>query len=175
MKIYLIGFMGCGKSHWGKLLSRKLQIPYFDLDEQIVANEGRSINDIFEQEGEEYFRLKEKEVLYILTESHDDFVMACGGGTPCFFNNIDYMNRSGVSVWISSSIDSLFERLIKEKEKRPLIRELSDEQLFAYITKKYADRRIYYQQATVIIDDEVTLEKLMDSIYSESSGPRRKW
>jgi shikimate kinase len=175
MKIYLIGFMGCGKSHWGKQLSRKLQIPYFDLDEQIVTNEGRSINEIFEQEGEEYFRLKEKEVLYIITESHDDFVMACGGGTPCFYNNIDYMNRSGVTVWINSSLESLFERLIKEKDERPLIRELSDEQLRSYIAKKYADRRIYYQQASVIIDGEVTLEKLTENIYSESSGPRRKW
>jgi shikimate kinase len=177
MKIYLIGFMGCGKTHWGKQLSRKLEIPFFDLDEQIVANEGKSVNEIFEIEGEEYFRLKEKEVLYILTESHEDFVMACGGGTPCFYNNIDYMNSSGTSVWINSSVDMLFERLIKEKEGRPLIRDLTDEQLRSYIAKKYADRRIYYQQATVIIDnDEVSLEKLVEEIMSaESTQPRRKW
>jgi shikimate kinase len=177
MKIFLIGFMGCGKTHWGKQLSRKLEIPFFDLDEQIVSSEGRSINDIFEKEGEEYFRLKEKEVLYILSESHEDFVMACGGGTPCFYNNIDYMNRTGVSVWINSSVDSLFERLIKEKQGRPLIRDLSDEQLRSYITKKYADRRIYYQQALVIIDnDHVTLDRLTEEIMnSESLQPRRKW
>lgn len=177
MKIFLIGFMGCGKTHWGKQLSRKLEIPFFDLDEQIVSSEGRSINDIFEKEGEEYFRLKEKEVLYILSESHEDFVMACGGGTPCFYNNIDYMNRTGVSVWINSSVDSLFERLIKEKQGRPLIRDLSDEQLRSYIIKKYADRRIYYQQALVIIDnDHVTLDKLTEEIMnSESLQSRRKW
>ncbi len=177
MKIYLIGFMGCGKTYWGKQLSRKLEIPFFDLDEQIVANEGRSINEIFEKEGEEYFRLKEKEVLYILTESHEDFVMACGGGTPCFYNNIDYMNSSGTTVWINSSVESLFERLLKEKEGRPLIRDLTDEQLRSYIAKKYADRRIYYQQAVVIIDnEEVTLEKLVEEIMSaESSQTRRKW
>ena len=169
--------MGCGKTHWGKQLSRKLEIPFFDLDEQIVSSEGRSINDIFEKDGEEYFRLKEKEVLYILSESHEDFVMACGGGTPCFYNNIDYMNRTGVTVWINSSVDSLFERLIKEKQGRPLIRDLSDEQLRSYITKKYADRRIYYQQALVIIDnDHVSLDRLTEEIMnSESIQSRRKW
>jgi shikimate kinase len=177
MKVFLIGFMGCGKTHWGKQLSRKLGIPFFDLDEQVVSNEGRSINEIFEKEGEEYFRLKEKEVLYILTESHEDFVMACGGGAPCFYNNIDYMNRSGITVWINSSVDSLFDRLIKEKDGRPLIRDLSDEQLRAYIAKKYADRRIYYQQALVIIDnDEVSLDKLTEEILNaESLQMKRKW
>lgn len=166
--------MGCGKTHWGKQLSHKLQIPYFDLDEQIESYEGRTISEIFEQEGEEYFRLKEKEVLYIITESHEDFVMSSGGGTPCFFNNIDYMNRSGISVWINSSVDSLFERLIKEKDKRPLIRDLSDEQLHSYIAKKYADRRIYYQQASVIIyNDQVTIDQLTEEITNSDSFLKR--
>lgn len=166
MRIYLLGFMGCGKTHWGKLISEKLKIPFFDLDEQIVASEGKSINDIFAELGEEFFRLKEKEVLYMITESHDSFVMACGGGTPCFFNNIDYMNKSGVTVWFHCSVDCLFERLVKEKEKRPLIRSLSDEQLRSYITKKYADRKIFYQQADVLIDDDgVSLQKVIDDIF----------
>ena len=113
MRIYLVGFMGSGKTHWGKLISEKLNIPFFDLDEQIVASEGRSINEIFAKEGEEFFRLKEKEVLYMLTESHESFVMATGGGTPCFFTNIDYMNKNGVTVWFHCSVDCLFNRLIK--------------------------------------------------------------
>ena len=78
MKIFLIGFMGCGKTHWGKLLSEKLKIPFFDLDEKIEEHEGKQINAIFEKEGEEYFRLLEKDVLHLLTESHETFVMACG-------------------------------------------------------------------------------------------------
>ena len=158
--------MGCGKTHWGKLISEKLQIPFFDLDEQIVASEGRSINDIFATEGEEYFRLKEKEVLYMISESHESFVMATGGGTPCFFNNIDYMNKSGVTVWFHCSTDCLFGRLVKEKEKRQLIRSLTDEQLRSYIIKKYADRKIFYQQADVLIDDDgVSLQKVIDDIF----------
>jgi shikimate kinase len=166
MRIYLIGFMGCGKTHWGKLLSEKLKVPFFDLDDQIVASEGKSINDIFAEQGEEFFRLKEKEVLYMLTESHESFVMACGGGTPCFYNNIDYMNKSGTTVWFNCTVDCLFDRLVKEKEKRPLIRSLTDEQLRNYIIKKYADRKIFYQQADVLIHDEgVSLQKMIDDIF----------
>lgn len=166
MKIFLIGFMGSGKSHWGKLLAEKLGIPFFDLDEQIVSHEGKSIPEIFASEGEEYFRLREKDILYIITESHQSFVMACGGGTPCFFNNIEYMNQSGTTVWINTPIDVLFERLIHEKSHRPLIRDLSDEQLKPYILKKFADRKIYFEQAAIAIDEEpVKLELLVQKIF----------
>lgn len=170
-KIFLIGFMGCGKSYWGKLLSQKLKFPYFDLDEQIESSEGKTITQIFALEGEEYFRLKEKEILYILTESHESFVLSTGGGTPCFYNNIDYMNNAGTTVWINSSVNTMFDRLIKEKEKRPLIRNLTDEQLRAYIAKKYADRRIYYQQASVIVHaDNIDLQQLTNQIFHPESN-----
>jgi shikimate kinase len=115
MKIFLIGFMGCGKTHWGKELSQKLQLPFFDLDDVIEEKEGKDISSIFSETGEEYFRLLEKDVLYMLTESHESFVMACGGGTPCFFNNIDYMKSRGTTVWINCSVFCLYNRLLKEK------------------------------------------------------------
>ncbi|HWR33301.1 MAG TPA: shikimate kinase, partial [Chitinophagaceae bacterium] len=108
MKIFLIGFMGSGKTHWGRLLSQKLGIPFFDLDEQVTGHAGKSIHEIFESEGEEQFRIFEKEVLHIITESHESFVMACGGGSPCYFNNIDYMNQSGTTVWINTPLNTLF-------------------------------------------------------------------
>src|SRR5687767_8125439 len=114
MRIYLIGFMGSGKSHWGRLLSSKLTLPFFDLDKQIVEEEKKPIVEIFEEKGEEYFRMLEKEALYILTESHESFVMACGGGTPCYFNNIDYMNSNGTTVWLNTRLDVLFNRLLEE-------------------------------------------------------------
>ncbi len=166
MKIFLIGFMGSGKSHWGRLLSQKLSIPFFDLDEQVSANAGKSIPEIFSADGEEHFRLLEKEVLYIISESHDSFVMACGGGSPCFFNNIEYMNQSGTTVWINTPLSVLYERLVKEKDKRPLIKELSDDQLKGFISRKFAGRRIYYEQAAITMDEEpVQLDKLIEKIF----------
>lgn len=166
MKIFMIGFMGCGKTHWGRQLSEKLQMPFFDLDALLEEREGKTITEIFAEMGEEYFRMLEKDVLYLVTESHETFVMACGGGTPCFFNNIDYMKRRGTTVWINCSIDSLYQRLIKEKAQRPLIRSIPDDELKAYIIKKYSDRKIFYQQAAVIFgDEEVTLDGLIEKTF----------
>jgi len=166
MKIFLMGFMGSGKTHWGRQLSKKLEFPFFDLDEIIMQLANKSITEIFEQDGEEKFRILEKEALYMITESHDKFILACGGGTPCFFNNIDYMNQSGVTVWINTPSEILFDRLIKEKSKRPLIKKLDEEQLHAFIFKKMADRKIFYEQAKIKIDEEpVLLENLIQKIF----------
>jgi shikimate kinase len=166
MRIFLIGFMGSGKTYWGRLLSQKLNIPFFDLDEQVASHEGATINEIFSGKGEEYFRLVEKDTLHIITESHDSFVMACGGGTPCYFNNIEYLNQSGTAVWINTPVETLFHRLTNEKESRPLIKALTAEQLKSYIAKKFADRKIYYEQAGVIVEGEpVQLEKLVEKIF----------
>jgi len=141
-------------------------MPFFDLDEQVEAHAGKSIPEIFDGEGEEQFRMQEKEVLHIITESHDSFVMACGGGTPCFFNNIEYMNQSGITVWINTPLHTLYERLSAQKTKRPLIRELSDQQLHGFISKKFAGRKIYYEQADVTTDEEpVSLESLIEKIF----------
>jgi shikimate kinase len=86
MRIFLIGFMGSGKTHWGKLLSGEMRLPYFDLDEVIVAAEKKSVQQIFHDNGEEYFRNKEQEVLEALVEDHKDVIISTGGGTPCFFS-----------------------------------------------------------------------------------------
>lgn len=166
MRIYLIGFMGCGKTHWGKELSHKLQLPFFDLDHVIEEKEGKSISAIFAEMGEEYFRMLEKDVLYLLTENHESFVIATGGGTPCFFNNIDYMKSRGTTIWINCTVDCLYSRLVKEKEARPLIKSISDVELRSYIIKKYADRKIFYQQANVVLnEDDVTLEALIKKTF----------
>jgi shikimate kinase len=147
------------------LLSQKLNILSFDLDEQVALQAGKSIVEIFASEGEEQFRVMEQEVLHTITETHDSFVMACGGGTPCYFNNIDYMNQAGTTVWINTPLEILFQRLVKEKEKRPLIKNLPDEQLESFIIKKYSDRKIYYEQASLKVDEEpVRLEELIEKI-----------
>ena len=165
MRIYLIGFMGSGKTHWGRLLGSKLTLPFFDLDKQIVEEEKKPIVKIFEEKGEEYFRMVEKEALYILTESHESFVMACGGGTPCYFNNIDYMNNNGTTVWLNTRLDVLFNRLLEEKESRPLLKNLTDAQLKQFILKKFSERRIYYEQASLVIEEsEASVDLLIQHI-----------
>jgi shikimate kinase len=158
--------MGCGKTHWGKQVSQKLQLPFFDLDALIEEREGKTITEIFAEMGEEYFRMLEKDVLYMVTESHPSFVMACGGGAPCFFNNIDYMKSRGTTVWINCSTDCLYSRLVNEKDKRPLIRSIPDDELKSYIIRKYSDRKIFYQQADVILaEDDVNLEALIEKTF----------
>jgi shikimate kinase len=158
--------MGSGKTHWGQQLSQKLGLPFFDMDEQIVSSEGKSINEIFEMYGEEYFRLKEKGILHVITETHSSFVMACGGGSPCYFNNIDYMNQAGTTVWLNTPLNVLFQRLLTEKDKRPLLKDLSDGQLKSFIIKKFADRKIYYEQAHVVVDDEnISLDHFIEKVF----------
>lgn len=168
MRVYLIGFMGAGKTHWGKILSKKLELPYYDLDDLIVESEGKPITKIFEDEGEEYFRMREKEILYMISESHPDLLLSTGGGAPCYFNNIDYMNAKGVTVWLNTPFEILLGRLRQQKEKRPLLKDLDDEQLQAYIVKKSNDRRIYYNQAKLKVDDtnikpEEFVKKIIDA------------
>ena len=158
--------MGSGKTYWGEKLAQKLGLLFFDLDRQIEEKEGKSTNDIFREQGEEHFRLLEKDVLHLLAESHESFVMACGGGTPCYYNNIAYMKKKGSVYWLNCSVDCLYDRLVKDKEKRPLIRDLTNEQLHSFIVKKFADRKIYYEQATAkITDDNLTLERLVDRVF----------
>jgi shikimate kinase len=166
MKMFFIGFMGCGKTHWGRLVSQKLELPFFDLDQKIEEQAGKKINEIFKQEGEEHFRQLEKEIMHLLTESHESFVMATGGGTPCYYNNIDYMKKQGTTIWINCSVDCLYQRLSIDKNERPLIRNLSGDQLHAYITKKFGDRKIFYQQASIILnEDDIKLEELIDQVF----------
>jgi shikimate kinase len=92
--------------------------------------------------------------------------MACGGGSPCYFNNIDYMNQSGTTIWLNITMNTLFQRLAQEKDKRPLVKDLSSGQLRSFIIKKFADRKIYYEQADVIIDDEeISLDHFIEKIF----------
>ncbi|WP_346238749.1 shikimate kinase [Niabella insulamsoli] len=154
MRIYLIGFMGVGKTHWGKQLGKKLKMPFFDLDELIENDEEKSVNEIFNQEGEEYFRMKEREILHWVTETHQSMILSCGGGAPCFFNNIDYMNGKGVTIWIDAPFEILLGRLRQHKDTRPLLKDLDDEQLKAYIVKKTSDRKMFYERAQIRVDDQ---------------------
>lgn len=157
MRIFLIGFMGAGKTHWGKQVANRMGLPFYDLDELVVAHEGKSIADIFTENGEEYFRMCEKQMLEELVEKEDSMIISCGGGTPCFFNNIDFMKRYGIVVWLNTHVEVILQRLMKERMHRPLLKDIKDEDLRNHIIRKLNERRMYYEQADVIIDKEDTI------------------
>jgi shikimate kinase len=174
MKIFLIGFMGSGKTHWGRLLAAKLRLPFRDLDTVIVEKENKSVAEIFSGKGEEYFRYQEKQTLEEIVEEEESFILSCGGGTPCFFNNIEFMKKSGKVIWLNTSIAVLKERLLKERMSRPLIREIDDDELKRYIIRKLSERRMYYQQADVMVNEEnITLEELIRLLFENESEPDR--
>lgn len=146
MKIFLLGMMGTGKSFWTKKLSRKLKTGGYDLDFLIESDEEKTIAEIFAEDGEAHFRKTEAKILRWFGEKKT-FVLATGGGTPCFYDNMEWMNKHGITIWIDESIDTLVQRLKPEKEHRPLIRDLSDHELSAFLSGKLAERSSYYQQA----------------------------
>jgi shikimate kinase len=156
MRIFLIGFMGSGKTHWGTRIAEKLQVPFYDLDAVIVNSEGMSISEIFINKGEEYFRYIEKQTLEDLVNREENFVLSAGGGTPCFFNNIEFMKRNGKVLWLNTSMEVLNQRLLKEKISRPLLKGITESGLRAYIIRKLSERKIYYEQADLMVHEETT-------------------
>jgi shikimate kinase len=176
MKIFLIGFMGSGKTHWGRKLSAKLNLPFFDLDSVIIEQEQKSVADIFTEKGEEHFRYLEKETLERITTEQESFILSCGGGTPCFFNNIEFMKKSGKVIWLNTSIDMLTQRLNRERQTRPLISDMvTNEDLRRYVVKKLSERRMYYQQADVTVGEETTnLEELIHILLQNQAPDRLK-
>ncbi len=159
MKLFLLGFMGAGKSYWGRQLAAHWNLPYYDLDDVITEREGMSVADIFASKGEDHFRRRESEILRELALSNNAFLISCGGGTPCFSDTMDFMNSHGITIWLNPSIPVMVERLQRKQSKRPLIQDLATEDLVAFTEKKLTERLPFYEQSQVIIsDDEISLE-----------------
>ena len=150
-KIFLIGFMGSGKSTAGRKLASQLNWSFIDLDEKIQKMEGMKIPDIFSLKGEPYFRKLETQALQEL-KSEKDTVISTGGGTPCFGDNMDFMLSSGLTVYIRMTPANLKKRLEGSAEGRPLLKEIAMKDLQEYITSKLAEREKWYSRAEIIID-----------------------
>ena len=167
--------MGSGKTHWGRRLGSKLNLPFYDLDTVITEQEKKSVAEIFADKGEEYFRYLEKETLENIAAEQESFILSCGGGTPCFFNNIEFMKKNGKVIWLNTSVDMLTQRLQKERMTRPLISEIDDDELRRYIIRKLSERRMYYQQADVTVGEEnVNLEELIHILLQNQAPDRLK-
>lgn len=147
MKIFLIGYMASGKTTFGKALADKLDTPFIDLDRFIENHAGKSIPEIFSEKGEDYFRKLEKDCLAKAVESEPDAVIACGGGTPCFFDNIDFLNKNGVTVFLETSIPVLIDRLQQENESRPIVSGKSDDEIRQKVLSQLCERLPKYMEA----------------------------
>lgn len=168
MILFLIGFMGSGKSHYAKALAAHLDVPCFDLDAEIEMAEGKKINQIFADQGESYFRSIESAILkktvakvegnplkHIENINNIFAVIACGGGTPCFEGNMAWMKQHGFTIWINPSVHVLAQRLNKEKDHRPLIKDFTPSELEDFIHLKLNERSFYYSQANLSIENPV--------------------
>ncbi|MFW5706707.1 MAG: shikimate kinase [Bacteroidota bacterium] len=153
MIIFLIGFMGSGKSTLGKRLAKKIGYDFVDMDYHIEEQEGMKVPAIFEKKGERYFRDQEKRFLEEL-EKDANLVVATGGGAPCFGKNIDIMNEKGITVYLKMSPSALASRLERARVIRPLVAGLESEHLRQYIENKLHEREPYYNQAKCIIRGE---------------------
>lgn len=148
--VFLVGFMGSGKTTVGKKLASQLNYTFVDLDALIEQQEGISISKIFELHGETHFRKLENQYLESLI-GYKQQVIACGGGTPCFFNAMSLMNEKGITVYLQMNALAIFNRLKQGRMQRPLITGKSDEELQSYITEKLQEREPIYMQAHMIV------------------------
>jgi shikimate kinase len=159
--IFLIGFMASGKTSKGKKIARKMEIPFIDLDRVIEEQEKQTITDIFETKGESYFRKLEAKILRQFPKDLKA-VIAVGGGAPCFYDNIQYMNHLGTSVFLKRSKQRILGRLRQNKDKRPLVAKLNDQELKDFIEQRLANRNSFYEQAEFIFyADEQKINKLI--------------
>jgi|WetSurMetagenome_2_1015567.scaffolds.fasta_scaffold29319_2 shikimate kinase len=166
MNVYLIGAMGSGKSTTGKKLAAKLGWSFRDTDTMIEATEGISIGEYFSTFGEEAFRRIETQIIEELA-CETNLVVACGGGTPCFVNNMELMKQTGVVVYLMMTPEALIKRLEPVKASRPLIRSLEGEYLLEKISLLLKEREEIYKQAHIIISGlSVNLNGLIESVNS---------
>jgi shikimate kinase len=147
--------MGAGKTSKGRKLATRLGIRFADMDEIIEEQTGLQVQEIFQQKGEKWFRAKETEVLHQLGESNEEMVISTGGGTPCFNDNMDFINSTGHSVYLQMNAEDLVNRLIKsQKPVRPLIADKTGEELLEYVGSKLLEREPFYLKSKQVIQAE---------------------
>ena len=164
--IYIIGFMGSGKTTVGKKLASLLGWSYIDLDKKIEEYEGKSIPEIFSENGEEYFRITESRLLKKLDVGNNT-VISTGGGTPCYSNNMDIMLESGLTIYLKLTPLQLRSRLSESKGDRPLIKDLDHEMLLSFINEKLSAREKYYKRSVITADGiDLDINYLLSKVKS---------
>ena len=164
-RIILVGYMGSGKTTVGKALSKETGMMFYDLDWYIESRMRKSVSQIFAEKGEEGFRKIEYNMLHEVAE-FEDVIISCGGGTPCFFDNMDYLNQQGDVVYLKASPETLYKHLLMAKVERPLLKDKSPEELIGYITEHLKERAPFYEKAKYTLDVNVLDEydKIKESV-----------
>ena len=157
MLVFLIGFMGSGKSFAGRHLGEVLKIPCTDMDKHIEEQEKRTVREIFEQSGENYFRELEHQFLENL-DTDQRLIISTGGGAPCFYDNMQIMNRKGLTIYLNRSKPVVMAQLMKGIEKRPLLQDKTEEEIWDFYDKKLSERKVFYEQAQIHAGDMNYLE-----------------
>jgi shikimate kinase len=169
-RVILVGFMGAGKTTLGKKIARNMHIPFVDSDREIELRFQKSIGDIFTEHGESYFRSLETEFIESMM-GQEDFVLATGGGMPCFARNMERLNELGTTFYMERAPKELAHRLFNAKKRRPLIEGLEEQELLRFIEDRLSAREEYYRKATVILAREdqraESVQKLMDALTTE--------
>lgn len=165
MKIFLVGLMGSGKSFWCKKLAKKLKVGAYDLDALVETMEEKTISEMFEEDGEDFFRKSEAKMLRLFAEKKA-FVLATGGGTPCFHDNMTWMNKQGITIWLDEPVEVLVQRLTPEKSHRPLIKNLSGDALVEFLTAKRRERIPFYSQAKHQLTGDITDKKMTEILQA---------
>ena len=153
MRIFLIGFMGAGKSFLGKIWGEIYSIPFYDLDKLIEDEERITVENIFATFGEDYFREREAAVLRN-TDRFENCIIACGGGTPCYFDNMQWMNKNGATVFLNESEINIYNHLKNDKKIRPLIISQDDKSLQAFIKNKLQQRIPFYNECRLVLKSD---------------------
>lgn len=165
MQIVLVGYMASGKSAVGVELAKKLNLLFIDLDDYIETEENNTIAKIFEVKGEIYFRKIESKYLEKILTNQKNFVLSLGGGTPCYANNMELVKKHTKSFYLRTSIASIYNRLLNEKNKRPIVAEIPNEKLQEFIGKHLFERRYFYEQATKTIDtDDKSIQLIVENL-----------
>ena len=150
-RIILVGYMGAGKTTIGKALSQELGIVFYDLDWYIENRMRKTVTQIFAEKGEEGFRLIEHNMLHEIAE-FEDVIISCGGGTPCFFDNMDYLNEQGQVIYLKATPEVLYKHLLMSKGERPLLKGKNPEELITFIREQLEKREIFYNKARYTLD-----------------------
>lgn len=164
-RVFLIGYMCSGKTTLGRLLAGLTGAEFIDLDEYIEKKAGRSVNEIFRDLGEDGFRGMERDALHDIASS-DNCIIATGGGAPCFYDNLDFMNSCGHCVYLKSSPEALFTRLSRYKATRPLLRDKDEAGIRGFISDTLPKREVYYNRASVVfeVDPLENKKEVMDAV-----------